>query len=292
MILFNMKNVGLCQIAPQTDQTAQVYCNKIFKMLVCFDGKVIILQNVWRKNVKQDFIAINNKSIEDSWKTIMPIHIAYMIMGILPVIQHLKVTNILYGLLINWCYQILMVVLICYFLKDFLTHSWRTFAGNKTKRNIKSILGGFGICFLLFLVARVIVLACSVDSGMTQNQSNVNTYINAFSLATTVLSVVVGPFTEECIYRGLIYHTLRKYSKVIAILVSALFFGLIHVFSTIATGNCGGAQIILLMIPYAIGGVGLGIVQEKYRNIWVNYLVHVLWNIMGTIPFLILALMK
>lgn len=47
-----MKYVGLRQIAPQTGQTAQVYCHNIFKMLVCFDEEVIILQNIWR-NIEQ-----------------------------------------------------------------------------------------------------------------------------------------------------------------------------------------------------------------------------------------------
>lgn len=207
-------------------------------------------------------------------------------------IKYLKNMNLLYGLIINWCYQIILVGLICYFLKDFLIKSWRNFVSNGIKRNIKLILSGFIICFALYFAFRAIVVVCSLNTVTNKNQLNASEYVKSFPLAFGLLSVVVGTFTEECIYRGFIYQTMRKYSKVIANLGSALLFGFMHVLSTIAEGKSGIGQVIILIINYAIGGVGLGIVQERYKNIWVNYFVHVLWNTIGTIPLIISALMK
>lgn len=244
------------------------------------------------EKAKLNFIEINKKSIKKGWIIIVPFHIAFMIMSIFPIIKCLKNMNLLYGLIINLCYQILLVGLICYFLKDFLVKSWRYFDGNGIKRNIKSVFGGFIICFALYFIFRIIVFACSLDTAASQNQSNASEYVKAFPLAFVLLSVVVGPFTEECIYRGFIYQTLRQYNRVIANLGSALLFGFMHVLSTIAEGKSGISQVIILIVNYAIGGVGLGIVQERYKNIWVNYFVHVLWNTIGTIPLVILSLMK
>lgn len=244
------------------------------------------------KKVKRNFIEINKKSNINAWKSIMPLHIAYVAMGVSPAFQNLKCTNILYGLMINWAYQILAIGLICYFLKNFLTQSWRSFVSNSAKWNIKSVLGGFAICFVLYFFARFIVIALSIKEGTNQNQLNVGEYMVAFPLASMVLSLLLGPFTEECIYRGIIYQTLRNYTRVIANLGSALLFSSVHVISTIVLGEPEISQIIMLMMPYMVAGIGLGIVQEKYSNIWVNYFVHVLWNTMGAIPTLIVALMK
>lgn len=244
------------------------------------------------EKVKLNFIEINKKTIKEGWIIIVPFHVAFMIIGIFPVIKYLKNTNLLYGLIINWCYQILLVGLICYFLKDFLIKSWRYFVSNGIKRNIKWIFGGFIICFALYFTFRAMVVVCSLNTGTNQNQLNASEYVKIFPLAFVVLSVVVGSFTEECIYRVFIYQTLRKYSKVIANLGSALLFGFMHVLSTIAEGKSGIGQVIVLIINYAIGGIGLGIVQERYKNIWVNYFVHVLWNAIGIVPLMIHALMK
>jgi len=41
---------------------------------------------------------------------------------------------------------------------------------------------------------------------------------------------------------------------------------------------------------YNYRGIYLGIVQERYKNIWYSYFVHVLWNTMGTLSAVILAL--
>ena len=69
-------------------------------------------------------------------------------------------------------------------------------------------------------------------------------------------------------------------------------FGFVHVISTIVKGNVGIAQILYLIISYSIGGIFLAVVQERYKNIWNSYFVHVLWNTLGTLPAVIVALMK
>lgn len=150
----------------------------------------------------------------------------------------------------------------------------------------------FFACVGINILFQLVVFVGNVDAGVSQNQSAVRTYISAYPMLTALLSIVVAPFTEECIYRGIIFHTIRRYSKIGAIIGPGLMFGFVHVISTIVKGNVGIAQILYLIINYSIGGIFLAVVQERYKNIWNSYFVHVLWNTLGTLPTVIITLMK
>lgn len=162
----------------------------------------------------------------------------------------------------------------------------------RDKENIKTIFLCFLACVGINIVFQFLSFMGNVDIGASQNQSAIRTYISAYPIVSALLSIVVAPFTEECIYRGIIYHTLRKYSKIGAIIGPGLMFGFVHVISTIVKGDVGIAQILYLIINYSIGGIFLGVVQERYKNIWNSYFVHVLWNTLGTLPTVIVTLMK
>lgn len=234
---------------------------------------------------------MDKKILSKGCYTIVFVHILFMIIGVLPVASYIKKT-ILGGVILNWAYQILLIVLIMVYLKDFLVDSWKRFISVGTKKNIKSILLSFFAYIGIFIVFQILVFVGKVDVGISQNQSTIRTYISAYPILTGILSIVVATFTEECIYRGIIYQTIRKYSKIGAIIVPGLMFGFIHVISTIVNGNVGIVQILYMIINYSIGGIYLGVLQERYKNIWYSYFVHVLWNTMGTLPAVILTLMK
>lgn len=234
---------------------------------------------------------MDKRTLLKGWCSIVLVHILFVLSGILPVVNYIKKTA-LCGFLINWAYQILLIVFIIVCLKDFLVDSWKRFISVGVKKNLKSIFLSFLACVGINIVFQVLLLVVKVDAGISQNQSAIRTYISAYPVLTGLLSIVVAAFTEECIYRGIIYHTIRKYSKIGAIVCSGLIFGLVHVISTLAKGNIGIAQILYLIINYSIGGICLAVVQERYNNIWNNYLVHVLWNAMGTLPAVIITMMK
>ena len=234
---------------------------------------------------------MDKRTLQKGWYTIVLVHILFLLMGILPIVDSIKEKTV-YGFMINWAYQILLIVLIMVYLKDFLVDSWKRFISVGIKKNVKSIFLSFLVYIGIYLVTQILLFVGSADIGISQNQSSVKTYISAYPILTALLSIVVAVFTEECIYRGIIFHTIRKYSKVGAILGSGLMFGLIHVLTTIAKGNVGIGQILYLILSYSIGGIYLGAVQERYKNIWYSFFVHALWNTLGTLPAVIVALMK
>ena len=76
--------------------------------------------------------------------------------------------------------------------------------------------------------------------------------------------VFIGPLMEEFVFRGVILRSLEKYGAGFSILMSAIFFGLIH-------GN-------IIQTPYAIlMGILLGFVTLRY-SIWMAVYIHIFNN--------------
>ena len=86
----------------------------------------------------------------------------------------------------------------------------------------------------------------------------------SMTLSMFLYASIIGPITEELVFRGFVLRSLQKYGKVLAIIVSSLLFGLFH-------DNL--AQLIL-----AIGvGLILGYVTCEYSIKWA-ILLHIINN--------------
>lgn len=89
--------------------------------------------------------------------------------------------------------------------------------------------------------------------------------LNELAIPMIIYSCILGPVIEEFIYRGAILRSLEKYGKKVAILGSAILFGLMH-------GN-------FFQIFMAIGlGIVLGYLAIEY-SIKLTILLHIINNI-------------
>lgn len=90
--------------------------------------------------------------------------------------------------------------------------------------------------------------------------------VDALKPAMFLYACVLGPVAEELLFRGIVLRTLAPFGRKLAVIVSALLFGLFH-------GN-------LLQTPYAIVlGLVLGYCALEYRLVW-PMLLHVGSNIL------------
>lgn len=97
----------------------------------------------------------------------------------------------------------------------------------KKQASLKDILYffGLGLIFNMFmgLIINLLVKVLNLDI------TNITELIQAEVSTTTYLYVIlIGPFIEELLYRGMILQRLRKYGNFTAIFFSSLFFGLMH----------------------------------------------------------------
>lgn len=80
---------------------------------------------------------------------------------------------------------------------------------------------------------------------------------------------IIGPIAEEFIYRGIIISLLKPFGKWLAVIVSAMIFGLMH-------GN----------IPQAVGAfcsaLVFGLIAVKFNSIIPTIVIHILNNLVGS----------
>lgn len=88
-----------------------------------------------------------------------------------------------------------------------------------------------------------------------------------------IASFMIIPFTEELVFRGVIFGELKnKIPPVLAAVISSLIFGILHGVS--------------VHIGYAfICGIVLSLVYYYTGSIWVPYIVHALFNLIGSSVF-------
>lgn len=128
------------------------------------------------------------------------------------------------------------------------------------------------ITFLvLFLGAQGLfnIVSMVLEYGVNQVGFSVMDSIEAATQGSTVLSMflyadIVGPVSEELIYRGIVLRGFEKYGKKTAIIVSAILFGVMH-------GNLPQG-----MFAFGIGLV-LGYVAMEYSIGW-SVLLHIVNN--------------
>lgn len=82
-------------------------------------------------------------------------------------------------------------------------------------------------------------------------------------------AVLLVPFMEEVLYRGLLLGALRQYGRWPAIIASALLFGLGH-------------GLTLAFSTFVVGWV-LGWLACEYRSIWPGFIVHASFNLFAAV---------
>lgn len=144
-----------------------------------------------------------------------------------------------------------------------------------TKSNIIIALG-LGLSAWLFNVG---VLSLVQEAGLFKEHfsimENLLSPLSEGSLFISILTVgIIAPFTEEFIFRGVIFNTLNKNISILwTIIIQAVFFGLFH-------GN-------LIQSTYAtLLGLVFGYITYKTKSLWTAVVMHMINNTIATIsPF-------
>ena len=132
------------------------------------------------------------------------------------------------------------------------------------------------VCLLSFSVSSVFsLLTLNVDiensrliAVSAQYYSSMVTYMGTILMVLNVL--VIAPVAEELALRGIIYTRIEKELKpIVAIIVSAVLFGLMHFMA-------GG---IILVAGAAIMGLVFGLLMYKYRSLWLCIIAHICANL-------------
>ena len=188
-------------------------------------------------------------------------------------------------------YVIAFAVLIYINYKDLFV-DFKTFSSDKTNIGSK-ILGGYGIFYVINIICSLLVTnieaLANTGYGMlgihnfiettADNQTSIEAILKSDGMWMMILSAgFLGPVCEELVFRKAFFSLFKD--KEMGLIVSSLFFALIHITSSF--GHFNTISILLMTMPYIFSGVALGYIYIKNDcNIMVPTIVHILSNLIS-----------
>ena len=131
-------------------------------------------------------------------------------------------------------------------------------------------------CLLLFSIASIFSLV-TINADIENSRliaASAQYYSAQVPYMGTILMILnlllIAPIAEEIALRGIVYTRIEKNLKpVLAIIISAVLFGLMHLMA-------GG---IILVLGAMIMGLALGLLLYKYNSLWICIIAHICANI-------------
>ena len=150
----------------------------------------------------------------------------------------------------------------------------------RTSTSLAERLGEAGTSLGLGLVAfyGLNELVFRVGGLFTESRVHLNDYpISAQiqgppHMTLLIVLLLLAPFVEEVLFRGLVFGNLRSKSRVGAYAASCLLFALLHVWQFAVAGQDGAS--FLLMLQYLVPGVVLAWVYERSGTLWTAIALH------------------
>ena len=143
---------------------------------------------------------------------------------------------------------------------------------------LQAVVLGFALYYALTWLQGFVFELFSLSSS-SPNDTYVDSLINAKFTAMAISIVVLAPFTEEILFRGVIFGNLRRLHPLVAYIVSVVLFAVIHVASYLP--QIGWNAAILSAIGCFPGGIALAWTYSKADSIWASMTLHAILNGIG-----------
>lgn len=203
--------------------------------------------------------------------------IVYFIIGLfvdISTLEPLQTTKLL-GAVNFTCYAIICISLLAILGKSVIVKLLNQF------KDLNKIGKGLMYGFILLgssIIYNLIVLLIYPDFGTNQNQNAVVDMIQNIPVLSFFSVAIFAPLAEEITYRLCLTGTIAKKSKIIAIVVSSVLFGLIHsAFIDLSFLTMTKEEIIneVVALPsYVISGLVMAIAYTKEDSLAVSITAH------------------
>lgn len=187
-------------------------------------------------------------------------------------VGHYGSYNLLLAVL-NLFFQALMLVTMILILKDFVVKNLSEFVKNWKEELLWGFSVGFPAMFIInALLGGLVTLFISSESA---NEAAITQQAQSQFGLIAITSVILAPIVEELFFRGVIFRSFAKYNVALAMVVSSLVFGFVHIYQALFAGDL--TQLFYL-IQYGGMGLVLAWVYVARRNIGAAIFVHLLNN--------------
>ena len=151
--------------------------------------------------------------------------------------------------------------------------------GIAKKSEYKKFLSIIGIGLIsaygLNILGSILSNALSTADNSANEAAIEEMFKSSYGMLIVLLVCIIAPVVEEIVYRGAILRGLEKLkiSPAVALIISSLIFGFIHV---LTAGDY--AQVF----PYIFMGLALGFVYQKTKSLVASITIHMLINTIST----------
>ena len=166
-------------------------------------------------------------------------------------------------------FQLILLLAIFFMFKDTYIKNFKEYKNN-FKNYMNEYIKYWFIALGLMIVSNLIINL--IASGIAPNEQGVRDMLDIEPLYTFISAVILAPLLEESIFR-LAIRKIIPHQKWIFILVSGLFFGLLHVI-----GNVDVWTDWLYLLPYSVPGLVFAYTLTKSNNIFVPISLHFIHN--------------
>lgn len=170
----------------------------------------------------------------------------------------------------NAAYYYVLFALTVLVFGSFLARATRDFLSR-----IWSVLGSACLGLVAFfglgeLSARVLGLVLTEQANL--NDAAISAKVGAAPYSTAVIVVLLAPFVEETLFRGLVFGGLKERSRLLAYAASCALFALVHVWQFAVAGR--DPAYFLWMAQYLIPGLVLTWAYEHSGTLWASIGLH------------------
>lgn len=163
---------------------------------------------------------------------------------------------------------------------------WREIVGFPTRRQApKEALIGGGLGLLVRLAAGIAsaVILALLESA-TGAKVSLPTQVSgnlapAAFVMFAIYAVIVAPITEEFVFRGLLYRSVRdRWGVVLGAIVSGISFGLVHFIADVPWQG-----VVALQSTMVVTGIGLALIYERRKNLVADIAGHAAFNLVAVV---------
>ena len=173
---------------------------------------------------------------------------------------------------VNVCFFVLNCVIVWIIFHNFLLRSFRNI---RFWELVQALILGFVLHYVGNILFGMVIGWLGLNIPMPNNDAVID-LATENETVMIICSVALAPLTEETLVRGLIFGTIRRKSRVLAYVVSVLFFAAIHVWQYIPVYSL--QDVLLSALAYLVPGIALGWTYEKANTIWAPIVLHMVIN--------------
>ena len=143
--------------------------------------------------------------------------------------------------------------------------------GSACQAWLLGLVGMYGLNELVYRLSNLVIA-----NHTNLNDTTISAQVEDAPRLTLIIIVLLAPFVEEVLFRGLVFGNLKGKSLAAAYVLSCLLFALSHAWQFIVVEQ--SVTNLLLLVKYLVPGVMLAWVYDRSGTLWTSFALHAVFN--------------